>query len=124
VESLPDDTRAHRTRPSTFSIATTCWSASKTVPRSPARQRASDWMDNADGWMGRRSWGLFQTTQMFAGPVHARVLLKTTYAPPFYGHARAQDFRALVERGVVDADEYARFIADLEALEKQGRYFL
>jgi SAM-dependent methyltransferase len=82
-----------------------------------------DWMGNADGWMGRRLWGLFQATQMFAGAVHARVLLNTTYAPPFYGHARAQDFRALVERGVVDADEYARFIADLEALEKQGRYF-
>jgi hypothetical protein len=28
-----------------------------------------------------------------------------------------------VEHGIVDGDEYARFIADLEALEQQGRYF-
>jgi SAM-dependent methyltransferase len=82
-----------------------------------------DWMDHADGWMGRRLWGLFHSTQLFAGTAHARVLINTTYAPPWYGHARARDFSALVGRGVVPASDYARFIADLEALENEGRYF-
>ncbi|HMI89069.1 MAG TPA: methyltransferase domain-containing protein [Polyangiaceae bacterium] len=81
------------------------------------------WMDHADGWMGRRLWGLFQATSLFAGEVHARVLMNTSYVPPLYGHSRAQDFSALVDRGLATADDHARFMADLEEREKQGRYF-
>jgi SAM-dependent methyltransferase len=82
-----------------------------------------DWMDHADGWTGRRLWGLFHSTHLFAGTVQARLLINTTYAPPWYGHARARDLRALVDRGVVSGADYASFIADLEARESQGRYF-
>jgi SAM-dependent methyltransferase len=81
------------------------------------------WMDFADGWMGRRLWGTFAATGVFEGTVHARVLTNTIYAPPWYGHARAQDFRALVKRGLATADDYERFIAEQEALSAQGRYF-
>lgn len=55
--------------------------------------------------------------------MHARVLTNTTYAPPFYGHARAQNFCGLVERGMVAPEEYERFIAGQEMLSGQGRYF-
>jgi len=74
-------------------------------------------------WTGRRLWGLFHSTHLFAGTVHARLLINTAYAPPWYGHARARDLGALVDRGVVSAADYASFIADLEARESQGRYF-
>lgn len=82
-----------------------------------------DWMDNADGWMGRRLWGLFNATGLFDGEVHARVLTNTSYAPLSYGHARAQDFRGLVERGMVAPEDYERFIGDQEMLDAQGAYF-
>jgi SAM-dependent methyltransferase len=81
------------------------------------------WMDNADGWMGRRLWGTFTATGLFEGSLHARVLTNTIYASPWYGHARAQDFRALVKRDLATADDYERFIAEQEALSAQGRYF-
>jgi SAM-dependent methyltransferase len=82
-----------------------------------------DWMDNADGWMGRRLWGLFNGTGLFDGEVHARVLINTSYAPLSYGRARAQDFRGLVERGMVAPEDYERFIGDQEMLDAQGAYF-
>lgn len=81
------------------------------------------WMDHSDGWMGRRLWGTFNATGLFQGAAHAHVLRNTTYAAPFFGHARAQDFRALVKRGMVPPEDYARFLADQEALSHQGRYF-
>jgi ubiquinone/menaquinone biosynthesis C-methylase UbiE len=39
-----------------------------------------DWMDRADGWMGRRLWGLFHSTDLFDGEIHGRVLTNTSYA--------------------------------------------
>jgi SAM-dependent methyltransferase len=81
------------------------------------------WMDHADGWMGRRMWGLFQSTGLFDGEVYARVLTNTSYAAPWYGYARAQDFRTLVDRGLASSDDYLRFCADNEALNAEKRYF-
>ena len=81
------------------------------------------WMDYADGWMGRRLWGTFNSTGLFDGAMHARVLTNTTYGPPWFGHARAQDFRALVKRDLATVDDYERFVAEQEALNAQGRYF-
>jgi SAM-dependent methyltransferase len=82
-----------------------------------------DWMEHADGWMGRRLWGMFNSVGLFDGVVYARVLTNTTYASPYFGHARAQDFHNLVERGVVTSEDHRRFIADQELLSSQGRYF-
>lgn len=81
------------------------------------------WMANADGWMGRRLWGTFTATGLFRGAVHGRALINTTYASPWYGHARAQDFRALVKHDLAAAADYERFIAEQESLSAQGRYF-
>jgi hypothetical protein len=81
------------------------------------------WMDHSDGWMGRRLWGAFNSTGLFEGDVYARVLVNTKYAVPWYGHARAQDFRVLVKHGLVSAEDCSRFLADLDALSREGRYF-
>ena len=80
------------------------------------------WMAHADGWMGRRLWGALAPTGLFDGAVHARTLTNTAYASPWYGHARAQDLRSLVRHGLADADDVARFLADLEARARAGRY--
>jgi len=44
-------------------------------------------------------------------------LTNTSYAPLSYGHARAQDFRGLVDRGMVAPEDYERFIGDQEMLD-------
>jgi SAM-dependent methyltransferase len=81
------------------------------------------WMEYADGWMGRRLWGTFNSTGLFTGAVHARVLTNTVYSQPWFGYARAQDFSALVRRGLAAAEDYNRFVGEQEALSAQGRYF-
>ena len=81
------------------------------------------WMDHAEGWMGRRLWGIFNGTGLFEGVVHARALTNTVYAEPLYGHARAQDFTRLPKRGLATAEDVAQFIATQEALAKAGKYF-
>ena len=81
------------------------------------------WMEHADGWMGRRLWGVFAPTGLFDGAGHARVLTNTRYSAPWYGHARVQDFGSLVKRGLASQDDFRRVVADLEALDRAGRYF-
>jgi SAM-dependent methyltransferase len=81
------------------------------------------WMKHADGWMGRRLWGTFQSTGLFAGTVQARVLTNTIFAAPWYGHARAQDFRALSKRALVSAGDVSGFLEEQAALQANGRYF-
>lgn len=81
------------------------------------------WMDFADGWMGRRLWGTFHATGMFDGEIRARVLTNTVYEAPYYGYARAQDFRSLVEQDLATAEDYAAFLREQEALALAGRYF-
>jgi SAM-dependent methyltransferase len=81
------------------------------------------WMDHADGWMGRRLWGVFNAAERFRGVVHARVLVNTTYAAPWFGHANAQAFRALVRRGLADADDVERFAHEQAELDRRGAYF-
>jgi SAM-dependent methyltransferase len=86
----------------------------------------ADWqqprMDHADGWMGRRLWGAFESTGLFQGVVHARTMINTEYAPPWYGHARAQDFRALVKRNLATAEDVDGFLAEQETLATARRY--
>ncbi len=81
------------------------------------------WMDHADGWMGRRLRGVFDTTDCFAGSVHARVLINTAYEAPWFGHQNAGAIGSLVKRGLASAEDYARFVHDQRELQAQGRYF-
>lgn len=81
------------------------------------------WMEHADGWMGRRLWGVFAATELFEGAVHARVMTNTTYAEPWYGHARIQDFAGLVRKGLASAKDHASVLRDVERLGREGRYF-
>ncbi len=81
------------------------------------------WMEHSDGWMGRRLWGTFEATGLFAGTVQARTLINTIFAAPWYGHARAQDFRSLARRALASADDVGGFLEEQAALHAQGRYF-
>jgi SAM-dependent methyltransferase len=59
-----------------------------------------DWMEHADGWMGRRLWSTFNSTARFDGLIHTRVLTNSVFSPGHFGFARAQDMRELVKRGL------------------------
>ena len=80
------------------------------------------WMAHADGWMGRRLWGIFNATGRFTGTIHARVLTNTVYAPPWFGHQNAQAFRSLVARGLASAQDVDRFERDQAERHARGQY--
>jgi len=82
-----------------------------------------DWMDHADGWMGRRLWSIFNSVGMFDGEIHAHVLTNSHYSPEFFGYARARDMNALIDRGLASSDEVRAFLAEQQSLNANGRYF-
>jgi SAM-dependent methyltransferase len=81
------------------------------------------WMEHCDGWMGRRLWSVFQSTNQFEGTVHARVLINTTYAAPLYGHARIADLAALSAQGLIPAGDYAALMGQVQELADSDRFF-
>jgi SAM-dependent methyltransferase len=81
------------------------------------------WMAHADGWMGRRLWGIFHATGCFDGAVEARVLTNTVYAPPWFGHENARALGALVRRGLAAPEDYEQFLRAQADLAAAGRYF-
>ena len=82
-----------------------------------------DWMDHADGWMGRRLWSTFNSTGRFDGLIHTRVLTNTVFSPGHFGYARARDIRELVERGLATSLDVEEFLAEQATLNASGRYF-
>ena len=81
------------------------------------------WMKHSDGWMGRRLWGTFAPCNSIEGAVCARVMINTEYAEPWYGYARAQDFQALVRRGLASEEDCDRFLREQQELNDHGKYF-
>lgn len=81
------------------------------------------WMERADGWMGRRLWGSLAGSGRFDGAPHARVLTNTAFDPSGFGYRRAQDFKYLVDHGLVEAADYENFLREQAELAAQHRYF-
>lgn len=81
------------------------------------------WMEHSDGWTGRRLWGLFRSTGFFHGTIAARTLINTEFDTPWYGHARAEDFRSLAKAHLVPESDIERFMAEQRHLSAAGRYF-
>jgi SAM-dependent methyltransferase len=81
------------------------------------------WMANADGWMGRRLWGVFRTAGAFDGGVQARVLLNTTYAPGYFGFENAQALGGPARRGLANATDHEWFMEEQARLAREERYF-
>lgn len=81
------------------------------------------WMADADGWMGRRLWKTFQASGLFAGQIETLTLTETKYAAGAYGYQQVQAFGAMVKRGLITADDYARFCEDITMQSERGEYF-
>jgi SAM-dependent methyltransferase len=82
-----------------------------------------DWMENADGWTGRRLWSIFNSSKLFDGAVYARVLTNSSFSPECYGYARAQDMKSLIPLGLASETDVQSFLADQASLNSKGRYF-
>jgi SAM-dependent methyltransferase len=81
------------------------------------------WMDQVDGWMGRRLWATFQRTRLFDGCVHARVLINTEYAEPYFGHALISEMDSLVEVRLISSQDRDDLRRHVEALAARNEYF-
>lgn len=81
------------------------------------------WMDHADPWMGRRLHGLFVGCGRFDGRVEARTMINTTFSEGHHGYTLAVGMGSMVKRGLLAADDYEGFLAELHELARQGRYF-
>lgn len=81
------------------------------------------WMDEADGQMGRKLWGLFEGSGKFHGSPDAFCLIETEYEAGQYGYDRVQDLSRLVENGEFDEVEYLQFRRELSESRQKGEYF-
>jgi SAM-dependent methyltransferase len=82
-----------------------------------------DWMDAADGQMGRRLWGLFEGSGKFEGKIASFTLLETEYREGKYGFDRLRDLSGLVEAGSIDLEEYEMICREMQDLSHQNQYF-
>lgn len=81
------------------------------------------WMDEADGQMGRKLWGLFEGSGKFHGSPDAFCLIETEYEPGRYGYDRVQDLAGAVGNGWLDEREYNQFRRELSAITEGKEYF-
>lgn len=81
------------------------------------------WMADADAWMGRRLWRVFQESGLFTGRVDAYVHTSTRFEPGHYGWERSQDFGSMVKRRMITAEDCDRFLRTLEQLASRNEYF-
>ncbi|HEY9754780.1 MAG TPA: methyltransferase domain-containing protein [Oculatellaceae cyanobacterium] len=81
------------------------------------------WMQECDGWMGRRLWANVQASGLFDGAIFAYVLTNTEYESPYYGFERIQDFAHLIKQGILESTDYQKFLSDVEAMAAQNKYF-
>lgn len=80
------------------------------------------WMDEADGQMGRKLWGLFEGSGQFQGAPGTCTLVETLYESGKYGYDRVQDLSSLVDEGCFDSVEYQQFCRELSESIHKGEY--
>lgn len=82
------------------------------------------WMNNCDAWMGRRISGIFNETGLFNGNVFVYVVIESEYKEGFRGYSLInEEFKALVEKGMIENSEFELFKDQIIQLEKTGHYF-
>ena len=82
-----------------------------------------DWMEAADGQMGRRLWGLFEGSGKYTGKIASFTLLETEYREGKYGFDRLHDLSGLVGAGNIELAEYEMICREMRRLSDQNKYF-
>lgn len=82
------------------------------------------WMTECDSWMGRKLHGVFESSGLFFGKVSVYVLAETEYKEGFKGYDAVNDeFKALVENGLIEEAEYNTFCNEILQIAEAGEYF-
>jgi SAM-dependent methyltransferase len=81
------------------------------------------WMNECDGWMGRRLHGAISTTGLFDGEVKTYVLTNTKFEATYYGFRRIEDFGVMAVRDVIPVADYRELLREVQQLANRGEYF-
>ncbi len=81
------------------------------------------WMDACDGQMGRKLWGLFESSGKFSGTADIFTLIETEFKDDCYGHDRLQDLASLVAKGEIQRDEYELILNEMREFSADNKYF-
>ncbi len=83
------------------------------------------WMEDLDGWMGRRLYGLFQSSGRFDGEISIHNVIETEYREGKFGYEFSQNigFLAYENTGALSIAEYEAFLAELVSADERGMYF-
>lgn len=90
------------------------------------------WMDDLDGWMGRRVYGVFNNSGFFESSISVHSVIETEYKEGMFGYEFSQNIGWLVgettnwvegeNTGVLTKQEYDEFISNLVEVDKNGTY--
>jgi ubiquinone/menaquinone biosynthesis C-methylase UbiE len=81
------------------------------------------WMDNCDGQMGRKLWGLFEGSKKFQGKPDSFTLIETKYEKGKYGFDRMQDIAKIVDKSRITKEEQEKLHLTLINNNVNGQYF-
>lgn len=82
------------------------------------------WMDDLDGWIGRRMYGFFNKSKLFKSFVSVYNVVETEYEYGTFGYDLSMDISWLYKEntGALNENEYSRFINNLQSAQKDGDY--
>ena len=82
------------------------------------------WMDDLDSWIGRRMFGIFNSSGLFESSVTVHNVVETEYREGFFGYDFSGHIGWLSQEntGALSSDEYSAFIAELETAHEKGEY--
>ena len=90
------------------------------------------WMDDLDGWMGRRVYGVFNNSGFFESSICVHSVIETEYKEGKFGYEFSQNIGWLVgettdyvdgeNTGVLTKQEYDEFINNLVDADKNSTY--
>ncbi len=105
---------------------TMIYSAEKKAVARKAVSAFSDWkqpwMDNCDGQMGRKLWGLFEGSKKFRGKPDSFTLIETKYERGKYGFDRMRDIAKIIDKGVITKKEHEALHLNLVKNNAEGKY--
>ncbi len=82
------------------------------------------WMDDLDGWMGRRLYGVFNNSGFFESSVYVHNIVETQYKEDSLGYEFSRNIGWLTDENTeaLKKEEYNQFINELENADKTGNY--
>lgn len=82
------------------------------------------WMNACDAWIGRRLYGIVNSTGLFSGTIFPFVLVETDYEDGYRGYSLVNDeLVSLIENSMINSEDFNRFEKEIADLSAKGQYF-